>query len=217
MDPTISLEPVRAFAESSDLDEAVRMLAAAPLHAIAYGFTSSAYVIGDAGETAMLQRLRDQSAGIPVVATVTAVVEALRALDIRRIALFDPPWFDVELNALGRRYYESAGFEVVLSSPCDLPSGQALIQPRELHGWIRSRVPDAADAIVLGGNGFRAVGVIETLEADTGRPVVTPNQVLLWAALRAAGADTSLVSGFGRVFSIDPTTSAGSRSVSANA
>jgi maleate isomerase len=93
----------------------------------------------------------------------------------------------------------------VFSSPCDQPSGQALIQPGNLYGWIASRVPQPADAVVLGGNGFRAVGIIERLEADTGKPVVTPNQVPLWAALRAAGAPTSLVQGYGRVFSIDAT------------
>jgi maleate isomerase len=151
----------------------------------------------------MLQRLRGLSDGIPVVATGAAAVEALRGLGARTIALFDPPWFDSDLNALGRRYYEAAGFEVVFSSPCDLPSGQALIRPGDLHGWIQERVPERADAVVLGGNGLRAVGVIERLEADTGKPVVTPNQVLVWAALRAAGTPPSLVSGYGKLFSIE--------------
>ena len=41
---------------------------------------------------------------------------------------------------------------------------------------------------MIGGNGFRAVGVISALEAELQRAVVTANQVLLWALLRAAGA-----------------------------
>ena len=53
---------------------------------------------------------------------------------------------------------------------------------------------------MIGGNGFRAVGVIEALEADLDRPVLTANQVLLWAALVAAGADPAVVDGYGRVF-----------------
>jgi maleate isomerase len=210
MDPTIGLEPVRGFAESPDLEEAVKLLAAAPLHVIAYAFTSSAYVLGAEGETAMVERLRARSGAVPVVATSAAAVDALRAMDAGRIALFDPPWFDADLNMLGRRYYEAAGFEVVYSSPCDLPSGQALIQPEDLYGWIRAHVPDDADAVVLGGNGFRAVGVIDALERDDGRPVITPNQVLFWAALRAAGAPTSLVSGYGRLFSLSAPSVGGS-------
>src|SRR4051795_13454375 len=50
MGPTIPLQAVRAFAEPPDLDDAAELLAAAPLRAIAYGFTSSAYVIGAEGE-----------------------------------------------------------------------------------------------------------------------------------------------------------------------
>ncbi len=53
---------------------------------------------------------------------------------------------------------------------------------------------------MIGGNGFRAVGAIAVLEEDLGRPVVTANQALLWAALRAADADPSSVSDYGRLF-----------------
>jgi maleate isomerase len=54
--------------------------------------------------------------------------------------------------------------------------------------------------VVIGGNGFRAVGAIEAMEADLGRPVLSANQVLLWAALGAAGADPGRVTGYGRLF-----------------
>jgi maleate isomerase len=200
MDPTIPLAPVRAFAEPPHVDNAAELLAAAPLNAIAYGFTSSAYMIGVEGEAEMIARLERRTRGIPVVAACRAAVEGLRVLAARRIGLFDPPWFDTELNGLGRRYYESAGFEVVHSAPCGLPSEQAKITPADLHAWVSEHVSTDTDAIVIGGNGFRAVGAIVVLEEDLGRPVLTANQVLLWAALRAADADPSSVSGYGRLF-----------------
>ena len=40
-DPRIALAPIRAFAEPPAMDDAAELLAAAPLHAIAYGFFSS--------------------------------------------------------------------------------------------------------------------------------------------------------------------------------
>ena len=152
MDPTIPLVPVRAFAEPPHLDNAAELLAAAPLNAIAYGFTSSAYVIGVEGEAEMIARLERRTRGIPVVATCKAAVEGLRVLGARRIALIDPPWFDPELNGLGRRYYESAGFEVVYSTPCGLPSDQTKITPADLHAWVSEHVSTTdAEAIVFGG------------------------------------------------------------------
>ena len=202
MDPTIPLAPVRAFAEPPHVDDAAELLAAAPLDAITYGFTSSAYVIGAEGEAEMIARLERRTRGIPVVVTCKAAVEGLRVLSVRRIALIDPPWFDTELNGLGRGYYESAGFEVVYSAPCGLPSDQTKITPSDLHAWVSEHVSATdAEAIVFGGNGFRAVGAIAALEEDLRRSVVTANQALLWAALRMTDADPGVVTDYGRLFS----------------
>ncbi|MCY0928442.1 maleate cis-trans isomerase [Streptomyces sp. H27-H1] len=202
MAPTIPLAPVRAFAEAPYVDEAAELLAAAPVAVIAYAFTSSAYVIGPRGEGYMLDRLRKRTHGLPVVATCAATVEALRALGAGRLALVDPPWFDETLTDLGRGYYEDVGFEVPYAAPCGLPSGQALIGPRVLHDWVAAHVPDTAEAVVIGGNGFRAVGAIAALEATLGRPVLTANQVLLWAALRTTGTPATAITSYGRLFSV---------------
>ncbi len=202
MNPTIPLAPVRAFAEPPHVDEATERLAEAPLNAIAFAFTSSAYMVGAEGEAAMLARLMQRARGIPVVATGTAAVDALRRLGARRIALVHPPWFDAELNGLGRAYYEAVGFEVSFAAPSELPSNQHAITPEGLFNWVVDHVPEEAQAVVIGGNGFRAVGVIAALEEALLRPVLAANQVVFWAALRAAGADASTVTGYGRLFTL---------------
>ncbi len=129
----------------------------------------------------------ERSAGIPVVATCASAVEGLRKLNVRRLALFDPPWFDAELNRLGAEYFSSQGIDVVLHKSCALPSNQRSINPAELHGWIMRHTPDNAEAVFIGGNGFRSVGIIATLEQDLHRPVLTANASLLWGLLHAAG------------------------------
>src|SRR5688500_6550718 len=43
MDEAIPLAPVKAFGEPSHVDDAAELLSQAPLHVIAYGFTSSSY------------------------------------------------------------------------------------------------------------------------------------------------------------------------------
>jgi maleate isomerase len=207
MDPTIPLAPVKRFSEPPELDDAAELLAAAPLQVIAYGFTSSAYVIGAQGEAEMVRRLSRRTRGLPVVTSCAAAVDALRALSARRIACLQPPWFDAELISLGRSYYEDAGFEVIHAGACGLRSDQTAITPEALHRWIVEHVPGEGDAIVVGGNGFRAVGAIAALEADLGRPVLTANQVLLWSALRAADADVR-VEHYGRIFDVDAATAA---------
>jgi len=89
---------------------------------------------------------------------------------------------------------------VVASASSDLPSDQSLIEPAEVFGFVRGQVPNDAEAVVFGGNGFRVVGAIDALERALHRPVVSPNQALLWGAMRAIGADTASVTRYGRLF-----------------
>ncbi|GAA2800726.1 aspartate/glutamate racemase family protein [Saccharopolyspora taberi] len=205
MPSTIPLAPVRAFAEPPHIDEAARLLAAAPVRCIAYGFTSSAYVIGAKGEAEMLERLRKAS-GVPVVATCAAAVAGLRALGVGDLALVDPPWFDDELDALGAAYFDDQGLAAVFHAPAGLPRTQRGINPAELYDWIRRHVPARAEAVFVGGNGLRAVGVIAALEQDLGRPVLTANQALLWQALHECGVRAP-ITGYGCLFDVRPSDS----------
>jgi maleate isomerase len=202
MDPTIPLAPVQAFVEPPYIDEAVSLLAAAPLAAIGIGFTSSAYVVGAVGEQKAVDRLMQHSAGVPIVATCASAVTGLRKLNAGRIALFDPPWFDAELNRLGAEYFTSQGLDVVVHMPCGLPSSQRSINPSELYAWIRQHTPDEVDAVFIGGNGFRSVGIIAALEEDLRRPVLTANSSLLWGLLQAAGAAATPIN-YGMLFTPD--------------
>jgi maleate isomerase len=202
MDPTIPLAPVRAFAEPPHVDDATELLAAAPLDAIMFGFTSSAYVTGPDGEKAMLARLQLRARGMPVLGTCASIARALRALGAERVALFDPPWFDAALNALGAGYYRAAGFDVVSSMTCALPSKQDAIEPGALFEFVRQHVSDEAAAVVFGGNGFRVVGAIARLERALERPVVSSNQALLWAAMQAVGAPADARTVYGRLLAL---------------
>jgi maleate isomerase len=202
MDPTIADNPVRAFAEPPLVDDAAALLAAAPLHAIVYGFTSSSYVRGAADDVALKSRLETRTRGIPVVIPCAAAVTALTTLGAKRLALISPPWFSVEMDQQGARYFQTQGFTVVYNGPAGLPSDQQAIQPSQLYEWVRTRTPKNADAVFIGGNGFRAIGIIKALEEDLARPVLTANQVAFWHALRLSGTRTPIVD-YGQIFGRD--------------
>lgn len=202
MDRTIADDPVRAFADPPLVDDAAELLASAPLHAIAYGFTSSSYVRGAADDAKLKERLeRRTRGGIPVVISCAAAVTALIALGVTRLALISPPWFSAEMDHQGARYFQSQGFEVVHNGPAGLPSDQQAIQPSELYEWVRTRTPKSAEAVFIGGNGFRAIGVIEALEENLDRPILTANQVAFWQALALSGSREPIV-GYGRIFGL---------------
>jgi maleate cis-trans isomerase len=55
-----------------------------------------------------------------------------------------------------------------------------------------------AQAVLISGTGLPTVGVLERLERELGKPVVSSNQACLWRALRLAGVGEP-VTGFGRL------------------
>ena len=55
-----------------------------------------------------------------------------------------------------------------------------------------------ADALLISGTGLPTAGIIQRLEDELGKPVVTGQSAALWQALRVAGVDAG-VKGYGRL------------------
>lgn len=199
MDQTIADDPARAFADPPLVDDAAELLGSAPLHAVVFAFTSSSYLRGPADDIKLKQRLETRTRGIPVVVPCAAAVAALKALGATRLALISPPWFSAEMDQQGARYFQSQGFDLVHNRPAGLPSDQQAIQPSQLYEWVRTHTPERAEAIFIGGNGFRPIAVIEALEENLNRPVLTANQVAFWQALQSAGSRVPIM-GYGQIF-----------------
>lgn len=196
-DPTTPAA-LRALTAASVLDDAAERLRTASIDAVAYASTTSAYVIGFEAETAIVSRLEARLA-VPVVATCASAVRALRVLDLERVALIGAPWFDPEFNDLSAAYFRSQGFDVVFSRSAELSQDPSRIEPAAVYEWTSRHVGDEAEAIFIGGNGFRAAGAIGPLETAIGRPVLTSNQVLLWNLLARTGTRRE-INGYGRLF-----------------
>ena len=64
------------------------------------------------------------------------------------------------------------------------------IEPEETLDVVTSKDVDTpeGDAIFISCTGLRTAAIIEDLEADLGKPIVTANQATLWHAAQLAGA-----------------------------
>ncbi len=189
----------RSFAEPPHVDTAVELLAGLTPDVIVYAFTGSSYVLGAQGDDALRTRLEKRASGIPIVLTAPAASEALRILRVQRLALIHPPWFSEEVSAAGKDYFVSRGIEVVYCTRMTPARPFTEVLPAEVYAWTKANVPQDAEGVFIGGNGLRAIGVIQALEDTLGRPVLTANQVAFWQALRRIRR-TSDVSLYGRIF-----------------
>ena len=178
-----SREDARLFAEPSRVDLAVELLAAVKPHSIMYAFIGSSYVLGAAGDEALRSRLERVAAGITEILAAEAASAALRSVNARRVAIIHPPWFSEETNDGGRAYFQGQGFTVVSCARVLPLRDFQEVPPAEVHRWAATTVPKEAEAVLIAGNGLRAVGVINALEDTLSRPVLTANQVTFWRAL----------------------------------
>jgi maleate isomerase len=197
--PPTSPSGLRELTAPSVLDQAAEAFGDGSVDVIGYASTSTGYAIGFDAEAAMVARL-SQRWSLPVAGTSLSAAAALQALDLQRVALVHPPWFDQELNDLGAAYFRSQGFEVVSSESADLVNDPMRIEPGAVVEWIAGHVGDDAEVVFIGGTGFRAVRAIKALEERLGRPVLESNQVLLWSILGKVDAEIQ-VAGYGRLLS----------------
>lgn len=197
----VGQDVLRAYLEPPLLDEAAALMAYAPVQVVAMTFTNTSFIGTADDDRALVSRLERHTKSIPVIVTCLSALAALEALGAHSLAFINPPWVDRDMTEAGAAYFRAAGLDVPYAAPLvpDPPTTQRDLHPGSLYEWARDNVPDSADAVFIGGNGFRAIAVIEALEEDLRRPVLTANQVLLWHALRLIGVNAP-VSGYGQLF-----------------
>ncbi|MGS4943986.1 aspartate racemase/maleate isomerase family protein [Meridianimarinicoccus sp. RP-17] len=155
-----------------------------PLAGIYYACTSASVVIGDAEVGEAIHAARP---GVPVVTPTAASLDAFAALGVRRIALVTPYLPCTTVPMVG--YFERGGLETVSAHCLGMEDDRdmARVSAQTIIDAVLAADSDAAEAVFLSCTALPALGVIDTLEARLGKPVVTSNQAGLWRMLRHAG------------------------------
>lgn len=126
----------------------------------------------------------EQQFGIPAIVTAQASVDALRALDCRRIAVLSP--FGAALNLLERCFFERNGIEVVQFLNLFGLQNEDTATMTNIHGEqivaALSQNLSEIDGILLDSPAFPATFELPNLDAVTNLPILTSNQALAQAA-----------------------------------
>jgi maleate isomerase len=162
---------------------ATELVAVSPL-VTAYACTSGSFVGGLAGEAALVSAMTAACAPAAVT-TSGALLTALRRLDVSRIATVTP--YTADLTAGLTSYLAEAGIEVVASAGLGLTSKIWTVPYHVTSQLIRDTDCPDAEAIFVSCTNLPTYDVIAALETELGKPVLTANQVTMWAALTTAG------------------------------
>jgi maleate cis-trans isomerase len=185
---------VEGLAEAvTQVERASRELASAEVDVILQAGTAIAFFRGF-GHDADLCRRITAATGIKSTTSLTAVVEALKALGIKRPAIATSYIPDIDARLVD--VLEQSGFQVAAIRGMGLAKSTDMgkVQPSDTYSLARdvARSAPAADGIFISCGNLRSFEAIEPLENDTGLPVVTSNQAGLWHALRLAGIGEAL-------------------------
>lgn len=176
--------------------EAAALLSQAPVDVIALGCTSGSFIGGCDYDRELIKEMEEASKGIPSITTSASVVAALESYGVKKVAVATP--YIEEVNERGRKYLEDSGFEVTNLIGLNLRQDRDIdSQPLEIVYKLAKEVDsEDAEAVVILCTGIRSIGILEHLEKDLGKPVISAIQATFWHALRISGIKDS-IKGYG--------------------
>ena len=173
----------------------IELLAMVKPSVVVVAHTATSYYLGRQGEADLLGRLR-KATGTRVVTAFGSVVEALQRLKVRRLALGTP--YSAETTLQGKTHLEAHGFEVVNFANLQGVTNIYDETHERAYGLARMVDREDAEAVFLSGTGMPTLPVLELLEQDLGKPVISSASAMMWQALRLAGV-CQLIPGYGRL------------------
>jgi maleate isomerase len=177
---------------------AAEVLAMVRPDVIVVAHTATSYHLGRSGEADLLGRL-EQATGRRVVTAFGSVVRALERLDVRRLALGTP--YSPEVTLQGKAHLEAHRFEIVKFENVQGVENIYDTTAEQAYGLARSVDASDAEAVFLSGTGMPTVSVLELLEQDLGKPVISSASAMMWHALRLAGVGQP-IAGYGRLLTL---------------
>jgi maleate cis-trans isomerase len=181
----------RTLAYLDELPGPAKALGSVHPSVVILAHTASSYATGFANESQLIDRLSSLT-GTTAITAARAVMAALQHLGVKKLALGTP--YPEAVSMKGKAFWEAAGFDIV--GYHRLEDVQNIYAEHEQRAYQLARRANVAEAeaVFLSGTGLPTVGVLEMLEQDLKKPVISSNQASLWQALRLAGVRQSIPS-----------------------
>jgi len=179
---------------------AAALLADAKVDAIAWSGTSASW-LGFERDEALCQCIQDVT-GIPATSSVLALNEALARSGVRRLGLVTPYLDDVQARIVAN--YAGIGIDCAAERHLRLQDNFSFaeVTPASLERMCHDVAGEAPQAIAIVCTNLRAAPLVSKLEHALRRPVYDSVATALWKSLCLAGADPSLITRWGSLFSM---------------
>ncbi len=158
--------------------------------------------LGNEGRHSELSEALTRATGIESVTMTSAVLEAIRSLELKKVTLISP--YPEGTGVREKQLLERSlpGLTVVSMKHLGIISSfeKNLIPYSTTYRLAKEMVTAETDGLFLSCSGLRTMEIIGPLEKQLGIPVVTSTQAGLWACLRRCRVKGSRQ--FGRLFDL---------------
>ncbi|MBX5014433.1 arylmalonate decarboxylase [Rhizobium lentis] len=167
-------------------DAAALIVPEVQLDVICYGCTSGSVVIG---EDKVFTELNRGAPGAKPTSIITGVMRALSAVKAKKITIATP-YLD-PVNEIERAYMQERGFDILNIQGLNIENDEDMVRitPDYVFDFAKQIDRADSDAIFISCSALRSIDIIQALEAETGKPVITSNQAMMWDCLRLAGVN----------------------------
>lgn len=172
---------------TDQLEETAAKYKGYDLDLVVFGCTSGSCIKGVGWDRECINQI-ERASGIPGLTTSTAVLEALRALGTKKVAVLTP--YPEATNEAEKKFLEDNGFEVTNIIGMNMSQfkdkGMKFEDADEHFLYQHSVHMDlkGADTFFLSCMGLTTMEIIDELETALEVPVITSHQATLWSALR---------------------------------
>ena len=183
----------------ADANDAATLLRQTGVDLICYCCMASSVIKGWEWEDKLLAQLAPNAADGATSAN-RAMLDALRHLGVQTVALATP--YPAELNALLGGFFAAQGIRVKSVGGVEVRDVKDVrrLEPDGLRSICRKIDLQGVDALCLLATDMETLSIIDELECELNRPVVSNNQAIVWTILNRLKLDTPL-SGYGSLLS----------------
>lgn len=181
------------------ISEATKIISHVRPSLIIMAGTATSFIGGFGYDTELIQIMNKASDGIQATTTSTSVTVALKQLGVKKISLAVPYVEGAARKAA--EFIEGHGINIVNSrwlgkAGPDIPN----TSEQEIYQLVKQVDTIESEAVFISCTDFNVLKLIQHLEMDLGKPVITSNQATFWNALRLIDVNDK-ISGYGRLFS----------------
>lgn len=170
--------------DDAEIRAAARSLAAVHPEAVVYACTSGSFVHGRDGARRVSGAIAEET-GVAAVTTSEALLEALDALGVTALAIATP--YVERLTQRLDDFLAEGGKHVVACAGLGLDRLIWHVPYAVTADLVRRADRPGAQAVFVACTNLPTYDLIAPLEEELGKPVLTANQVTLWAGLRRLG------------------------------